>query len=292
MEKCTICPRKCNIDREERSGFCGVSWDIKVARCAPHMWEEDCISGTNGSGAVFFSGCNLRCVYCQNYNVSTNALGWTVTAEELADEFIRLQNLGVHNINLVTPTHYTIQIIMSLDIARQRGLNIPVVYNCGGYESVETIKMLKGYVDIFLTDFKYSDNEMALRYSAVKDYFNVAKDALDAMFEITGPPVFDESGLIKRGIIVRHLMLPGYIKDSKKVLKYLHDRFGEDIYISIMSQYTPLPHVKDYPEINRRLYPAEYKRLVEYAIDIGIVNGFVQDMETADESFIPEFMGE
>lgn len=292
MEKCTICPRKCNIDREERSGFCGVSWDIKVARCAPHMWEEDCISGTNGSGAVFFSGCNLRCVYCQNYNVSTNALGWTVTAEELADEFIRLQNLGVHNINLVTPTHYTIQIIMSLDIARQRGLNIPVVYNCGGYESVETIKMLKGYVDIFLTDFKYSDNEMALRYSAVKDYFNVAKDALDAMFEITGPPVFDESGLIKRGIIVRHLMLPGYIKDSKKVLKYLHDRFGEDIYISIMSQYTPLPHVKDYPEINRRLYPAEYKRLVEYAMDIGIVNGFVQDMETADESFIPEFMGE
>lgn len=292
MEKCTICPRKCNIDREERSGFCGVSWDIKVARCAPHMWEEDCISGTNGSGAVFFSGCNLRCVYCQNYNVSTNALGWTVTAEELADEFIRLQNLGVHNINLVTPTHYTIQIIMSLDIARQRGLNIPVVYNCGGYESVETIKMLKGYVDIFLTDFKYSDNEMALRYSAVKDYFNVAKDALDAMFEITGPPVFDESGLIKRGIIVRHLMLPGYIKDSKKVLKYLHDRFGEYIYISIMSQYTPLPHVKDYPEINRRLYPAEYKRLVEYAIDIGIVNGFVQDMETADESFIPEFMGE
>lgn len=292
MEKCTICPRKCNIDREERSGFCGVSWDIKVARCAPHMWEEDCISGTNGSGAVFFSGCNLRCVYCQNYNVSTNALGWTVTAEELADEFIRLQNLGVHNINLVTPTHYTIQIIRSLDIARQRGLNIPVVYNCGGYESVETIKMLKGYVDIFLTDFKYSDNEMALRYSAVKDYFNVAKDALDAMFEITGPPVFDESGLIKRGIIVRHLMLPGYIKDSKKVLKYLHDRFGEDIYISIMSQYTPLPHVKDYPEINRRLYPAEYKRLVEYAIDIGIVNGFVQDMETADESFIPEFMGE
>ncbi len=292
MKNCTICPRKCNTDRNERNGFCGVSWDIKVARCAPHMWEEDCISGTNGSGAVFFSGCNLRCVYCQNYNVSTNALGWTVTAEELADEFIRLQNLGVHNINLVTPTHYTIQIIRSLDIARQRGLNIPVVYNCGGYESVETIKMLKGYVDIFLTDFKYSDNEMALRYSAVKDYFNVAKDALDAMFEITGSPVFDENGLIKRGIIVRHLMLPGYIKDSKKVLKYLHDRFGEDIYISIMSQYTPLPHVKDYPEINRRLYPAEYKRLVEYAMDIGIVNGFVQDMETADESFIPEFMGE
>lgn len=289
MEKCNICPRKCNIDRTIYKGYCGMDDTLVVARAALHMWEEECISGKEGSGAVFFAGCNLRCVFCQNRNISKNGAGKTITVDRLADIFCELQKKGANNINLVTPTHYTKQIMAALDIAKDKGLNIPVVYNCGGYESVDTIKELKGYVDIFLPDFKYVDKNISKRYSNCEDYFDVAKKGLAAMYEIVGNPQFDERGMMKKGVIVRHLMLPGHVKDSKSVLKYLHETYGDNIYISIMSQYTPLVDKDKYKEIARKLYPAEYKRLVDYAIDIGIVNGFVQEGDVADESFIPEF---
>lgn len=289
MEKCNICPRKCNIDRTIYKGYCGMDDTLVVARAALHMWEEECISGKEGSGAVFFAGCNLRCVFCQNRNISQNGAGKTITVDRLADIFCELQKKGANNINLVTPTHYTKQIMAALDIAKDKGLNIPVVYNCGGYESVDTIKELKGYVDIFLPDFKYVDKNISKRYSNCEDYFDVAKKGLAAMYEIVGNPQFDERGMMKKGVIVRHLMLPGHVKDSKSVLKYLHETYGNNIYISIMSQYTPLVDKDKYKEIARKLYPAEYKRLVDYAIDIGIVNGFVQEGDVADESFIPEF---
>lgn len=289
MEKCNICPRKCNIDRTIYKGYCGMDDTLVVARAALHMWEEECISGKEGSGAVFFAGCNLRCVFCQNRNISKNGAGKTITVDRLADIFCELQKKGANNINLVTPTHYTKQIMAALDIAKDKGLNIPVVYNCGGYESVDTIKKLKGYVDIFLPDFKYVDKNISKKYSNCEDYFDVAKKGLAAMYEIVGNPQFDERGMMKKGVIVRHLMLPGHVKDSKSVLKYLHETYGNNIYISIMSQYTPLVDKDKYKEIARKLYPAEYKRLVDYAIDIGIVNGFVQEGDVADESFIPEF---
>ena len=289
MEKCNICPRKCNIDRTIYKGYCGMDDTLVVARAALHMWEEECISGKEGSGAVFFAGCNLRCVFCQNRNISKNGAGKTITVDRLADIFCELQKKGANNINLVTPTHYTKQIMVALDIAKDKGLNIPVVYNCGGYESIDTIKELKGYVDIFLPDFKYVDKNISKKYSNCEDYFDVAKKGLAAMYEIVGNPQFDERGMMKKGVIVRHLMLPGHVKDSKSVLKYLHETYGNNIYISIMSQYTPLVDKDKYKEIARKLYPAEYKRLVDYAIDIGIVNGFVQEGDVADESFIPEF---
>lgn len=289
MEKCNICPRKCNIDRTIYKGYCGMDDTLVVARAALHMWEEECISGKEGSGAVFFAGCNLRCVFCQNRNISKNGAGKTITIDRLADIFCELQKKGANNINLVTPTHYTKQIMAALDIAKDKGLNIPVVYNCGGYESIDTIKELKGYVDIFLPDFKYVDKNISKKYSNCEDYFDVAKKGLAAMYEIVGNPQFDERGMMKKGVIVRHLMLPGHVKDSKSVLKYLHETYGNNIYISIMSQYTPLVDKDKYKEIARKLYPAEYKRLVDYAIDIGIVNGFIQEGDVADESFIPEF---
>lgn len=289
MGSCMLCPRKCGVDRDNSVGYCGANNTLKVARCALHMWEEDCISGKEGSGTVFFSGCNLRCVYCQNYELSHNYKGIEYSVSELAEELIKLQRIGANNINLVTPTHYLPQIKDSIDIARNKGLVLPIVYNTSGYENVDAIESLKGYVDVFLTDFKYYYNERALRYSKVSNYFEVASLALDKMFEIVGKPVFDGNGMLQKGIIVRHLMLPGGIKDSKMVLNYLYDKYLDDIYISIMSQYTPLRTVEEYPEINRKLYPAEYKRLVDYAVDLGIVNGFVQDMTTADESFIPDF---
>ena len=289
MEKCNICPRKCNIDRTIYKGYCGMDDTLVVARAALHMWEEECISGKEGSGAVFFAGCNLRCVFCQNRNISKNGARKTITIDRLADIFCELQKKGANNINLVTPTHYTKQIMAALDIAKDKGLNIPVVYNCGGYESIDTIKELKGYVDIFLPDFKYVDKNISKKYSNCEDYFDVAKKGLAAMYEIVGNPQFDERGMMKKGVIVRHLMLPGHVKDSKSVLKYLHETYGNNIYISIMSQYTPLVDKDKYKEIARKLYPAEYKRLVDYAIDIGIVNGFIQEGDVADESFIPEF---
>ncbi len=290
--KCSLCPRMCLADREVTTGYCGVKDTIRVARAALHFWEEPCISGENGSGAVFFTGCNLRCVFCQNYQIARAKQGKEITVERLSEIFLELQAQKANNINLVTATHYVPQVTEALRLAKAQGLEIPVVYNCGGYERVETLKMLEDLVDIYLPDFKYLDEERAKRYSHAKDYPAVAKEALAEMVRQQPKAEFDDRGIMTKGVIVRHLMLPGGIKDSKSVVKYLYETYGDSIYISLMNQYTPLPHVTEYPEINRKLKKFEYDRLVDYAISLGVENGFIQEGETAKESFIPAFTNE
>lgn len=290
MALCNLCPRKCNIDRSIKKGYCGIKGvNIYCGYAGLHMWEEPCISGDKGSGAVFFSGCSLRCVYCQNYNISEGSWGKEITAERLADIFIELQNKGALNINLVTPTHYTLSIINSLDIAFNKGLNIPIVYNCSGYEKVETLKILENYVDIYLTDFKYMNSEIAFKYSKAKDYPDIAKKALAEMVRQKPKAEFDENGIMKKGVIVRNLLLPGYINNSKAVVKYVYETYGNNVYLSLMNQFTPLENVKDYKELNRRVTKREYNSLVNYAIELGVENAFIQEGETSKESFIPKF---
>ncbi len=290
--KCSLCPRECFADRNITTGYCGVNNTLRVARAALHFWEEPCISGSEGSGAVFFTGCNLRCVFCQNYQIARAEQGKEITAHRLSEIFLELQAQKANNINLVTGTHYVPQVVEALGLAKEQGLQIPVVYNCGGYESVETLKLLEGLVDIYLPDFKYVDRERAKRYSHAEDYPEVAKAALAEMVRQQPMHKFDERGNMQKGVIVRHLMLPGGIKDSKAVVKYLYETYGDGIYISLMNQYTPLPHVAEYPEINRKLKKFEYDRLVDYAIALGVENGFIQEGETAEESFIPAFTNE
>lgn len=279
-------------DREQTTGYCGVKHTLRVARAALHFWEEPCISGEEGSGAVFFTGCNLRCVYCQNYHIARAEQGKEITAERLSDIFLELQEQKANNINLVTPTHYVPQIIEALGNAREKGLKLPVVYNCGGYESTETLKRLEGLVDIYLPDFKYMDPVRAKKYSRAEDYPERAKAALAEMVRQQPKAEFDSRGILKKGVIVRHLMLPGGIKDSKAVVRYLYETYGDQIYVSLMNQYTPLPQAEKYPELTRKLKKFEYDRLVDYAISLGVSNGFIQEGETAEESFIPAFTNE
>ena len=290
--ECSLCPRMCMADREITTGYCGVKNTLRVARAALHFWEEPCISGEEGSGAVFFTGCNLRCVFCQNFQIARAEQGKEITVERLSEIFLELQAQKANNINLVTATHYVPQVVCALKRAKEQGLNIPVVYNCGGYESVETLKMLEGLVDIYLPDFKYVDTERAKRYSRAENYPEVAKTALAEMVRQQPEAQFDDREMMKKGVIVRHLMLPGGIKDSKAVVKYLYETYGDQIYISLMNQYTPLPHVAGYSEINRKVKKFEYDRLVDYAISLGVENGFIQEGETAEESFIPAFTNE
>ncbi len=280
------------VDRAYKTGFCNASDKIRIARAALHYWEEPCISGENGSGTVFFSFCPLKCVFCQNYDLSHKNIGSEISIEKLADIFLKLQNQKAHNINLVTPTHYVPQIIEALKIARNNGLTIPIVYNTSGYETVDTIKMLAGYIDVYLPDFKYYSNTLAEKYSNVKNYFEIATEALKEMFSQVGEFSLDENGIIKRGMVVRHLILPGYVDDSKNVVAHVYDLFRDKIYISIMNQYTPLPHVKDYPELNRKVTEKEYDEVVEFALSLGIENAFIQEGDTAEESFIPNFNSE
>ena len=290
---CNLCPRKCGVDRASgQLGVCGQTEELKVARAALHYWEEPCISGEEGSGAVFFSGCPLHCVFCQNENIANGTTGKKITVSRLSEIFLELQEKGANNINLVTPGHFVPQIIKALDRARADGLFLPVVYNTSSYENVDTIRMLEGYVDIYLPDFKYMDSRLSARYSHAPDYAKVAKAAVAEMVRQTGKASFlhgDEDSLIKRGTIVRHLTLPGCMEDSKSVLKYLHETYGDTIYISIMNQFTPLSNLEKYPELNRRITEEEYEELVDYAIEIGIQNGFIQEGDTAEESFIPAF---
>ena len=291
--KCDLCPRKCLVDRKKgEKGICGLTENLKVARAALHFWEEPCISGDAGSGAVFFSGCPLHCVFCQNENIANGTVGKEISLERLVDIFLELQEKRANNINLVTPGHFVPQIVKALDQARKEGLTLPVVYNTSSYETVDTIKMLEGYVDIYLPDFKYMDPELAGKYSHAKDYPQVAKLALEEMVRQTGMPEFDSRGMMKRGVIVRHLLLPGHVKNSKNVLKYLYKTYGDKIYISMMNQYTPMPAMKDDPQLSRKVTDREYERLIDYAISLGLNNGFIQEGETAKESFIPEFDGE
>ena len=291
MSECRLCPRDCRADRENgRRGFCGVAGNnIKCARAALHLWEEPCISGNTGSGAVFFSGCPLRCVYCQNRDIAGADRGLEITEARLAEIFLELAQQGAANINLVTPTHYTREILRAVLRAREQGLTLPMVYNCSGYEKVSTLKMLEGIVDIYLTDFKYMDTEAAKAYSRAPDYPEVAKAALAEMVRQTGAAVFDEEGMMKRGVIVRHLLLPNHLKNAKGVVKYVYETYGDRVYLSLMNQYTPLPGMEAYLELNRRVTKREYDRLLDYALSLGVENAFIQEGETAKESFIPAF---
>lgn len=289
LESCSLCPRRCGINRlAGKVGYCGMTAGIKIARASLHMWEEPCISGSKGSGTVFFTGCPLKCVFCQNRTIAIGSTGTGISIERLAEIFLELQEKGAHNINLVTPTHYVPQIVKALELAKNQGLNVPIVYNTGSYEQVETLRRLEGIVDIWLPDCKYYDRELAAKYSHAPDYYEVASRAITEMVRQAGVPVF-EGELMKRGVIVRHMILPGHTKDSRKVIEKLHESYGDSIYISIMNQYTPLPQMEQYPEINRRITSREYDKVVDYAISIGVQNAFIQEGETAKESFIPDF---
>ena len=268
-ENCLLCPRKCGINRSTgQTGVCGVSSEIKVARAALHYWEEPCISGKRGSGAVFFSGCSLHCVFCQNREISDGKEGKVISKERLSDIFIELADKGANNINLVTPGQYIPDIVWAVNDAKSRGMKLPIIYNTSGYENVTELKLLEGIVDVYLPDFKYMDSTLSARYSRAKDYPSVAKQALSEMIRQQPDVVIDDAtGLIQKGVIVRQLLLPGHVNDAKAVLKYLYDTYHDHIYISMMSQFTPIA-LKDYPEINRTVTKREYERLVNYALEI------------------------
>ena len=373
MTKCTLCPRNCKVNRSlGQKGICGQTDKVKVARAGLHMWEEPCISGSKGSGTVFFSGCSLHCVFCQNHNIANGEAGKEISIERLAEIFLELQGKGANNINLVTAGQFIPQIVEALKIAKEKGLHIPIVYNTSAYESVETLKLLDGIVDIYLPDLKYVDKELSEKYSHAADYFERAKEAVEEMVKQVGNMEFAkeimpergntgvereeksstllefekaqiiectkmfgnqnppedmeklnkvigsslENGTLEssdngkigideyqrrseqgeqlvmtRGVIVRHLLLPGCVEDSKRVLNYLLEQYDNQIFISILNQYTPLPHVSSYPELNRKVTEEEYEEVVDFAISMGIENGFIQEGEAAKESFIPEFDG-
>lgn len=315
---CNLCPRHCEIERKNgERGFCGMTEEVTVARVAPHYWEEPCISGEAGSGTVFFSGCNLRCVYCQNHKIAAGRTGKVMSIRELSAAFLSLQEMGCHNINLVTPSHYIPQIREALCKAK---LAIPVVYNTSSYECVQSLRQMEGLVDIYLADLKYLDNRLAQKYSHATDYPETAKAAIEEMVRQVGgityvsktaehesvkasektgteqrtgvirnATEYPDGALMKRGVIVRHLLLPGQVEEAKRVLRYLYETYGDTIAISILNQYTPLPHVAAYPELNRPVTEEEYEEVVEYALELGIGHGFLQDGEAVGESFIPEF---
>ena len=289
-ENCLLCPRKCGINRSTgQTGVCGVSSEIKVARAALHYWEEPCISGKRGSGAVFFSGCSLHCVFCQNREISDGKEGKVISKERLSDIFMELADKGANNINLVTPGQYIPDIVWAVNDAKSRGMKLPIIYNTSGYENVTELKLLEGIVDVYLPDFKYMDSTLSARYSRAKDYPSIAKRALSEMVRQQPDVVIDDAtGLIQKGVIVRQLLLPGHVNDAKAVLKYLYDTYHDHVYISMMSQFTPIA-LKDYPEINRTVTRREYERLVDYALEIGITNAFIQEGDVAKDSFIPAF---
>lgn len=292
MEECRICPRNCGADRKRsKTGVCRETDRLRIARAALHMWEEPCISGKEGSGTVFFTGCNLRCVYCQNYELSRSRTGKEITESRLADIFLELQDKGANNINLVTPTHFVPQIVRALQSAKSQGLCIPTVYNSSGYECVDSLKRLEGLANIYLPDFKYWKSETAGRYSSAVDYPVFARKAVEEMVRQTGTPAFDERGMMTKGVIVRHLLLPGKLSEAKEIVKYLYGTYGGRIYMSLMNQYTPLATLdrQQFPELARRVTKREYEKLINYAIELGVEHAFVQEGETAEESFIPDF---
>lgn len=279
LNKCNICPHNCNINRNDGIvGRCRATDKIKIALYSTHDFEEPCISGEKGSGTVFFSNCNLNCVFCQNYEISQLGKGKEITIEELANIFLKQQENEVENINLVTPTSYVPQIIEALKIAKKEGLKLPIVYNTNGYENIETIKMLDGYIDIYLPDLKYSENELAKKYSKVNNYFEIATEAINEMVKQVGIPKIDENGIMKKGVMVRHLVLPNNIENSKNVLKWIVENLPKDIYISVMAQYFPTYKAKEIKEINRELTIEEWKEIEDYIEELGIENGYVQEL--------------
>ena len=289
MSICNFCARRCGIDRSQHAGFCGMTEKIRIARAGLHFWEEPCISGEKGSGTVFFSGCNLRCVYCQNYEISTGGSGQEITLPRLKEIYSELIAQGAHNINLVTPTHYTDAVLASLE----EPLPVPVVYNTNGYEDVENLKRLEGKVQIYLPDLKYSDDSLAIRYSNAPGYFAAATRAIREMFRQTGRyRINEETGLMERGIIIRHLLLPGQVENTKRVIDWVAETFEPgDVLFSLMRQYIPHGKAEDYPELNRKVTDEEYQAVEDHLFDSGIEDGFVQDEDSASKDFIPSFDG-
>lgn len=289
LEKCTICPHNCGINRTNNQiGRCKSKDTVKIALFSTHNFEEPCISGKKGSGTVFFSNCNMNCVFCQNYEISQQGKGKEITIEELAEIFIKQQEKDVENINLVTPTSYVPQIIESIKIARNKGLKLPIVYNTNGYEKVETLKMLEGYVDIYLPDFKYSDNELAKRLSKVDNYFEIATQALTEMYKQTGKAVFDDRGIMQKGMIIRHLVLPNQILNSRRVLKWINENM-HDVYVSVMAQYFPTYKAKDIEDINRKLSKEEYEQIENYLYRLDLENGYIQELGEHEEEYVPKW---
>lgn len=288
---CTLCPRNCNADRANGiTGFCGEAASLRVSRAALHYWEEPCISGRTGSGTVFFTGCPLKCIFCQNRTIADGSVGKLITVDRLSEIFLELQEKGACNINLVTPTHFTPQIATALVNSKKQGLHIPIVYNTGGYEKAETLKILDGLVDIYLPDLKYYSSKLSSKYSNAPDYFQVAALAISEMYRQVGATVMDPgTGLMKSGVIVRHMLLPRRLADSKKVVNYLHETYQNNIYISIMSQYTPMQVFPEMPELSRRVSRKEYRMLIDYCMELGLENAYIQEGDTASESFIPPF---
>lgn len=289
LEKCTICPHNCGINRTNNQiGRCKSKDTVKIALYSIHNFEEPCISGKKGSGTVFFSNCNMNCVFCQNYEISQQGKGKEITIEELAEIFIKQQEKDVENINLVTPTSYVPQIIESIKIARNKGLKLPIVYNTNGYEKIETLKMLEGYVDIYLPDFKYSDNELAKRLSKVNNYFEIATQALTEMYKQTGKAVFDDRGIMQKGMIIRHLVLPNHILNSRRVLKWINENM-HDVYVSVMAQYFPTYKAKNIEDINRKLTKEEYEQIENYLYRLDLENGYIQELGEHEEEYVPKW---
>lgn len=292
LEKCEVCPHKCKINRKNNKiGRCKASDKVKIALYSTHDFEEPCISGKKGSGTVFFSNCNLNCVYCQNYEISQQGKGKEISIEELANIFLEQQNKNVENINLVTPTSYVPQIIEAIKIAKERGLKIPIVYNTNGYENIETIKKLEGYIDIYLPDLKYAENKLGKRYSKIEDYFEIATKAIKEMENQIGSPKFNDEGIMQRGVLVRHLVLPNNIENSKKVLKWMKDNLKEDTYVSIMAQYFPTfkAKIEEYKELNRKLNLKEWEEIEDYIYELNFKNGFMQELGEHEEEYVPKW---
>lgn len=287
LNSCTLCSYNCKVNRNETLGFCKCNANLKVAKASVHNWEEPCISGTNGSGTVFFSGCNLKCRFCQNYKISHQNYGKEITTERLSEIFLNLQQKGVHNINLVSPTPYVLQIIDAIKLAKSKGLTIPIVYNTNSYENLETIKLLNNYVDIYLPDLKYFDDEIAIKYSSAKNYFNVASKNIQEMLNQTGKPQFDENGIMKKGVIIRHLILPGQILQTKRILNWIENNMPKETFISIMAQYFPTYKACELPEINRKLTKQEYNFVVSMLKNLE--NGYIQELSEHEEEYVPNF---
>lgn len=291
LKNCKVCPFLCGVDRSsEKLGMCKCNDKVKISLASLHYFEEPCISGKNGSGTIFFTGCNLKCIYCQNYEISHEHKGKEITVEHLAEIMLNEQNdKKAENINLVTPTMYVYQIIEAIKIARKNGLTIPIIYNTNGYERVETLKQLDGYIDVYLPDFKYSDNELAKKYSSVNNYTQVVQNAIKEMCRQVGEPKFDENGMITKGVMIRHLILPNYIQNTKDVLKWLKENIDEKVYINIMAQYFPTYLAKKYNMLNRKLTQGEYDEIEQYVWELGIENGYMQELGEHEEEYVPEF---
>lgn len=290
LKECKLCPFECKVNRVEgKKGRCNCDNKLLIALASLHYYEEPCISGENGSGTVFFTNCNLKCKYCQNYEISQLQKGKEITIQQLAEIFLKQQQRGANNINLVTPTSYVYQIIEALDIAKKKGLTIPIVYNTNGYEKKETIALLKGYVDVYLPDLKYYNNELAKKYSGVENYFEIAKEAIKEMYAQVGSPIFDEKSVIRKGVIIRHLVLPNHILNTKNILKWVKENMPSDTYISVMAQYFPTYKAKDDNLINRKLTKKEYKQVEQYLYSLNIENGYMQELGEHEEEYVPDF---